>query len=173
MSFIVHCAEFSELLSLGDKVHIFDGGNAKMAERVYCTRQSSVDYVEHLSLISLVRYPSLICLSNPPIHLFILPSIRSSICSSIHSSFHLSIHPSNTNTGWFLCYPHKQRHVAISNLPVPPNFTPQKGDAPVFLKNGARDLMTYRGAMGVSVVAMGVTFFAIFQMATGRMKKGR
>ncbi|EDO35591.1 predicted protein [Nematostella vectensis] len=47
----------------------------------------------------------------------------------------------------------------------------QTGEAPIHLRGGAKDIMTYRGAMVLSVVGIGVSLFTIFQMATGQMKK--
>ncbi|XP_031564872.1 cytochrome c oxidase subunit 7A2, mitochondrial-like [Actinia tenebrosa] len=47
----------------------------------------------------------------------------------------------------------------------------QRGDAPIHLKKGAKDLQTYRGAMALSLAGLALTFFAIGQMATGTMKK--
>lgn len=41
---------------------------------------------------------------------------------------------------------------------------------PVFLRS-PKDVAIYRGAMAFSVVALGLTFFGIYQMASGTMKK--
>ena len=44
-------------------------------------------------------------------------------------------------------------------------------DLPVHLKGGPSQLLIYRGAMIGSFVGIGVAFYAIYSMATGRMKK--
>ena len=43
-------------------------------------------------------------------------------------------------------------------------------DAPVHLRGG-RDQLIYRGVMGFSVVGIAVTFYGIYSMATGTLKK--
>ena len=48
----------------------------------------------------------------------------------------------------------------------------QKGNAPVFLK-GATDVLIYRGAMALSVVGLTVSFYGVYLMAMGKMKKAR
>ena len=43
-------------------------------------------------------------------------------------------------------------------------------DAPVHLR-GARDQLIYRGIMSFSLVGIALTFYGIYGMATGTMKK--
>jgi hypothetical protein len=44
-------------------------------------------------------------------------------------------------------------------------------DLPVFLRRGSFDAIAYRGVMVFSVVGIGLTFWCIGQIATGRMQK--
>ncbi|KXJ16793.1 hypothetical protein AC249_AIPGENE5544 [Exaiptasia diaphana] len=48
----------------------------------------------------------------------------------------------------------------------------QKGSLPVYLK-GNSDALVYRGAMGLTVIGLGVTFYGVYLMATNQMKKAK
>ena len=54
-------------------------------------------------------------------------------------------------------------------MPLSP-FQSKGSDAPVFLRS-PRDAMVYRSVMVFSVFGIAVTFFSLYQMAAGTMKK--
>ncbi|KAL9954387.1 hypothetical protein ACROYT_G041918 [Oculina patagonica] len=47
----------------------------------------------------------------------------------------------------------------------------KKTKAPVYLLQGSRDVLVYRGLMGTVAVGMGFATYFYYMMATGKMKK--